>query len=158
MDARHRGIQIFGWLSVIAGYGFALLLIRGIFIGITGGFAGHPQAFWLVLGYLLFLALAVYFFTVGRRAISIAKGNPRPRARFGWGRMLLGALLLFGAANNQFHFFPTKHFVKPLEYENQTQAGAGNVTTIVICIGCLFLILWGIWKGFRRQTIRPDRR
>jgi len=154
MDARHRGVQIFGWLSVIAGYGLALLLIRGIFIGTMRGFAGRPQALWILVGYLLFLALAVYLFKVGRRAISIAKGSPRPRARFGWGRMLLGALLIFGAANNQFHFFPTKHFVKPLEYGNQTQAAAGNATTIAICIGCVFLILSGIWKGFRRPTIR----
>ena len=63
MDGKHRCIQIFGWLSVIAGYGFALLLLRGIFIGITRGFAGRPQVFWLVLGYLLFLAAATYLFT-----------------------------------------------------------------------------------------------
>ena len=49
MDARHRGIQIFGWLSVISGYGLALLLIRGAFIGVTGGFAGRPKAFWILL-------------------------------------------------------------------------------------------------------------
>lgn len=156
MDARHRSFQIFGWLSVIAGYGLALLLIRGVFIGITRGFAGGPQAFWLLLAYLLFLALAAYLFTAGRRAISIAKGSPRPRARFGWGRMLLGALLIFVAANNQFHLLPTRHFVKQLEYENQTQAVAGNVTTVAICIGCVFLILSGIWKGFHGQTIKPD--
>jgi len=80
-----------------------------------------PQAFWLLLGYLLFLAFAVYLFTVGRRAISNAKG----------------------------------HFVKQLDYENQAQATAGNVTTIALCIGCVFLILWGIWKGFRQQAVKP---
>jgi hypothetical protein len=152
MDARDRRIQIFGWLSVIAGYGLALLLIRGVFIGITRGFAGGPQAFWLVLAYLLFLALAIYLFTVGRRAISTAQGRPRPRARFGWGRMLVGALLIFGAANNQFHLLPTRQFVKQLEYENQTQAAAGSVTTIAVCIGCVLLILSGIWKGFHGKT------
>ena len=156
MDARHLGIQICGWLSVIAGYGLALLLIRGVFIGITRGFAGRPPAFWILLGYLLFLALAVYLFTVGRRAISIAKGRTRPRARFGWGRMRLGALLVFSLATTQFHLFPTRHVVKQLEYENQTQAVAGNVTEIAVCIGSLFLILSGIWKGVRRQTMKPD--
>jgi uncharacterized membrane protein len=154
MDARQRGIQIFGWLSVIAGYGLALLLIRGIFIGIARGFSGRPQALWIILSYLLFLALAVYLFTVGRRAISISKGNPRPRARFGWERMLLGALLIFGAATTQFHLLPAR--VKPLVYENQTQAAAGNVTTIAIYIACVVLIFSGVWKGFRRQTIKPD--
>ena len=68
MDARHRGIQILGWLSIITGYGFALLLIRGIFLGITRGFGAVPsQAFGIVLGYLLSFAFAVYRFTVGRR-------------------------------------------------------------------------------------------
>jgi hypothetical protein len=153
MDARQRGTQIFGWLSVIAGYGLALLLIRGIFIGITRGFSGLPHAFWVLSGYLLFLALAVYLFSVGRRAISISKGSPRPPSRFGWGRMLLGAVLIFSAATAQFHLLPTR--VKPPEYENQTQAAAGNVTTIAICIGCVFLILSGIWKGFRRQKTEP---
>jgi hypothetical protein len=154
MAAGHRRIQIFGWLSVIAGYGLALMLIRGVFIGITRGFAGGPRAFWLVLGYLLFIALAVYLFTVGRRAISIAKGSSLPSTRFGWGRMLLGAIVLFGAANSQFHLLPTRQFVKQLEYENQTQAIAGNVTTLVIFIGCVLLILSGIWKGLHSKN-RP---
>ena len=156
MDARHRGIQIFGWLCVIAGYGFALLLIRGIFIGITRGFRGSPPAFWIVLAYLLFFALTAYLFTVGQRALSTAKGSHPPEARFGWGRMLLGALLIFGGASNHFHVFPIRHFGKSLEYANQTQALAGNVTTVVLYIGCVYLIVWGIWKGFRRQTITPD--
>ncbi len=156
MDARHRGIQILGWLSIIAGYGLGLALIRGMFIGITRGFDGSPPPFLLFLAYLLYLAVAIYLFTVGRRATSIAKGTPRLRARFGWGRMLLGTLLLFGAANNQFHIFPAGHVFTSLKYENRTQTAAGNFTIIAICIGCIFLVLWGIWKGFRRQSIRPD--
>jgi|SRR5271156_1062047 len=156
MDARHRSIQIFGWLSAIVGFGLALLLIRGMFMGITRGFDGSPSAFLLLLAYLLFLALAVYIFTVGRRAISIAKGTRRPRARFGWGRMLLGAILIFATASNRFHIFPDGHVFTSLKYDNRPQTAAGNVTTIAILIGCVALILWGIWKGFRRQTIRPD--
>jgi len=156
MEAKDRGIQILGWLLVIAGYGFALLLVRGVFVGITQGFAGRPRVAWLILSYLLFLALAVYLFTVGRRAILIAKGSPRPRFRFGWGRMLLGALLLYGYLTGRFHLLPTRQFVGQLRYENQTQSTAGNVTIIVMCIGCVFLILSGIWKGLRRGTIKPN--
>jgi hypothetical protein len=68
--------------------------------------------------------------------------------------MLLGAVLIFGAATAQFHPFPTR--VKPLEYDNQTQAAAGHVTTITMCVGCVFLILSGIWKGFARRISKPD--
>jgi hypothetical protein len=153
MDVRHRGIQIFGWLAVIAGYCIALFLIRGVFIWVTRGlFTG--RAVWILLGHLLFLAFAVYLFTVGRRAISIAKGDPRRRMRFGWGRMLLGTSLIFSAASTQFHLFPVS--VVQLEYEDQTQAAAGNVTDIAICIGSLFLILSGVRKGSRRQTMKAD--
>src|ERR1700678_4229515 len=84
--------------------------------------------------------------SVGRRAISIAKGSPRPKARFGWGRMVLGAVLIFSAATAQFHPFPTR--VKSLEYENRTQTIAGHATIMAVCAGCVFLILSGIWKGF----------
>jgi hypothetical protein len=149
MKAKHHGIQIFGWLAVTAGYGLALLLIRGVFIWVMRGlFAG--RALWILLGHLLFLAFAVYLFTVGRRAISFGKGVPRRTMRFGWGRMLVGTLLIFSAASTRFHLFPAT------VYENQTQAVAGNVTEIAVCIGSLFLIFSGIWKGVRRQTVKPD--
>jgi hypothetical protein len=140
MDVRRRSIQILGWLAVIGGYSLALLLIRGIFIWVTRGlFAG--RALWILLGDLLFLAFAVYIFTVGRRAISIGKGAPERRMRFGWGRILLGALLIFFAASTRFHLFPAT------VYENQTQTAAGNVIDIAVCIGSLFLILSGAWKA-----------
>jgi hypothetical protein len=156
MGQKRLEILVLGWMLVVAGYVYALLLIRGIFLGITQGFTGHPNPFWLVLAYLLAFALGLYFFTAGRRAISIGKGNPRPAAQFGWGRMLLGAALIFGGAINHFHVFPIRHFGKPLQYANRAQATAGNITTVVLYIGCVFLIVWGIWKGFRRQGIRTE--
>jgi hypothetical protein len=130
-------------------YGLALLLIRGILIGITRGFgAGRSQAFWILLGYLLFLALAVYLFTVGRRALSIAKGSLRPRAQFGSGRILLGGILLYGSAVDYFHLIPASG-VKHLEPTNETQAVAMKVTAVVIALGCILLIFSGVWRGFR---------
>ena len=149
MDATRRGIQILGWLSVVVGYGLALLLIRGIFIGITRGFgAGRSQAPWIFFGYLLFFALAVYLFTVGRRAISISKGSPRRRARFGRGRILLGSIVLWSFVVDQFHLVPVRRF-KHLGPTNETQAVAMKVTTIVIVSGCILVIFSGIWRGFR---------
>lgn len=155
MDARRRGTQILGWLSVIAGYGLALVLIRGAVLGITRGFAGQPRPLWILLGYLLFIAVAVHLFVAGRRTISIAKGNSPPSPRFGWGSVLLGSLLLFAAANNRFHVLPTRQALSQLEYQNQTQTAAGNVVTLAICVGSFFLILSGIWKGLRRQRNQP---
>ena len=144
MDIRHRGTQILGYLAVIAGCLFGLMLIRGFIVG-------RIANFWMVLGDLLFAALAVYLVYVGRRGVAFAKGQPLPRARFGWGRMLLGAILLFSSANNHFHLFPTRTVIKPLEPSNPTEAAAMNVTAIVIAIGCIIFIFSGIWIGVRPQ-------
>ena len=153
MDVRRHSIQILGWLAVIASYGLALLLIQGIFTWVTRGlFSG--RASWILLGHLLSLGFAVYIFTVGRRAISIGKGGPRRRMRFGWGRILLGALLIFFAASTRFHLFPDR--VVQLEYQNQSQAAAQNVINIAVFIGSFVLILSGIWKGLRGEAMKPN--
>ncbi len=155
MTARLRGIQILGWLSLIAGYGLGLLLIRGIFIGMRRGFgAASSQVFWILLGYLLFFGLAFYLFSLGRRALSTARGCPRTEMRFGWGRILFGAIFLYSSVVDHFHLVPPGPF-KHLEPSNQTQAGAMNATAVVIAFGCVLLILWGIWRGLRPQHTSP---
>src|SRR6266496_283693 len=149
MTAKGGGIQLLGWLCLIAGYVFALVLIRGIFFGSTRGFGADPsQVLWIVLGYLLFFSLAFYFVIVGRRAVSLGRGIPKPRLRFGWGRMLFGAILLYGSVVDRFHLIPARS-VRHLEPANGTQAISMKITAIVIACGCVFLIVSGIWRGFR---------
>lgn len=148
MNAKHRGIQLLGWLAIVAGCAVLLVLIRVLVVG-------PIVNFWIFVGDALVAALASYLIYVGRRALLFAVGRPLPQARFGWGRMLLGASLIFSAANTHFHLFPTRTVVNPLEYSNPTQAAAGNITTIAICIGCAFLIFSGIRRGFR-QVPKPQ--
>ena len=161
MDAKHRGIQILGWVSALAGYGLALLLIRGVYLGVTRGFGTAPlQAFWVALGYLIFFGLAVHLIMVGRRALSITQGNSPSKARFGWGRIILGAIFLYGNIADRFHLLPVNsasHF-RHLEPTNPTQATSMKVTAIVIALSCVLLIFSGIWRGFRirRVTIAPS--
>jgi hypothetical protein len=146
--SNYRGFQILGWLAIIAGCGLAILLVRVLIVG-------HIVNFWNLVGDMLLAAVAAYLLSIGWRAICFAKGQPIAKARFGWGRMLFGACLLFSTANTQFHLVPIKTIVRPLEYSNPAQAAAGNLTTIAICIGCAFLILWGIWKGFQPRSVNP---
>ena len=154
MKAKRLGLQTLAWLSLIAGYGLALLLIRGIYIGTTRGFgANRSQSLWVVLGYVLFLSLAVYLFTLGRRTLSAAKGSPQPGARFGWGRIIVGAILLYSSAVDHFHLIPVHQRIKPLEPSNQTQAVAMNATAMIIAVFCIALVLSGVWRGIRpRRT------
>ena len=138
MEAKRYAIQFCGWLALIVGYGLALLLIRGVFIGTTRGFgAARSQAIWIVVAYLLYLAVAVYFFTLGRRALSIAKGAPRASMRFGWGRIVLGATLLYTFVIVHFHLIPV---------HGPTTKRTGD---IIFASVCCIVILSGIWRGFR---------
>lgn len=150
MIARRRAIQILGWISVIAGYVFALGLVRGIFIGFTRGFGGHPNPYWVVIAYLLFFAMAAYLFAVGRRAIWLAKGLPRSSPRLGWGRILLGAFLIFAFATTQFHLLPST-----VVRHHKDQARAGSTTRNVVAVTFYiiggYLIVSGISRPFRQQ-------
>jgi hypothetical protein len=155
MTARLRGIQILGCLSLIAGYGLALVLIRGMFIGITRGFgAASSQVPWIALGYLLFFALAFYLLELGRRALSSARGCPRTEMRFGWGRIFLGMIFLYSSAVEHFHLLPPGPF-KRFEPSNQTQDAGMNATAVVMVFGYVLLIVWGMWSGLRRRPTSP---
>jgi len=154
MNAKRIGIQVLGWLALVVGYGLALLLIRGVYIGATRGFGGGRfQALWVVLGYLLFLGFAAYLFTLGRRALSVAKGSPRPRARFGWGRITVGTIWLYSSAVEHFHLMPVRQRIKPLEPTNETQAVAMKATAVLIALGCVALVLSGVWRGIRPRRM-----
>jgi hypothetical protein len=87
MDLRHRSIQILGCLAIALGCLLALILIGGLAIG-------HVANFWMLLVHLLFAAVAVYLIYLGVRGLAFAHGKPLPKARFGWGRILLGAVLI----------------------------------------------------------------
>ena len=152
IQAKYRWSQILGWLSAIAGYGLALVLIRGIYLGLTRGFGTSPlQAVWVALGYLIFFGVALYLVVVGRHVLAKAQGNVPSNARFGWRRILIGTVVLYGNIGNRFHLLPVNSsaHLKPLEAPNATQAASMEVTWILIALGCVLLVFSGIWRGFR---------
>lgn len=157
MNTKRISILASGWFSLVVGYGLALLLIRGIYIGTTRGFrADRSQAIWIVLGYLLFFGLAVYLFSLGRRALSVAKGSSRPPTRFGWGRIILGMIFLYGSTVNHFHLIPIRQTIKPFDATNETQAAAMNATALAIAVVCIALVISGVWRGIRPERTDAD--
>lgn len=147
MDLRHRSIQVLGCLAIALGCLLALILIGGLT-------SFHIVSFWMALGDLIFAAVAAYLIYLGSRGLAFAHGKPLPKARFGWGRILLGTVLLFSSANDHFHLLSSHTAIKRLEPSNQTQAVAMNVTAVVIAVGSVAMIISGIWIGVRRQVIK----
>jgi hypothetical protein len=145
---KRRGLQILGVLAVVAGGGIGLLLIRAFIAGKFG-------RLWIVVGDLLLLALVAYLIFNGIRLVSIGEGMPRPKTRFGWGKMLVGSWIIYSAAGDYFHFIP-KGPIKTLEPSNATQASAMHATQIAVLIGCVFLIISGFWQGFRKKQLEPN--
>ena len=163
MNAKHLGIRLLGWLAFVAGFAVAAAQLRILILGhITNG--------WMLLGEVPVAAFAAYLFYIGRRAVLIGKGQQPPKARFGYGRILLGVWLIFSSSNAHLHLFPTRQGIRPLEPSNPTQAVAMDETEIAIFIGCIVLIVSGIWNVLpsenthprgRNQTsalVRPDHR
>jgi hypothetical protein len=153
MPMKKLGLQILGWLLVIIGFVLGLLLVRGVFLGFTRGFgAAHYQRFWIFLGYVLFLALAMYLFAIGKRSLLIAKGEHLSRTRFGWGRMLIGLILLYSFVVDHFHLLPLHRSpFKQFEPANTSEAVGMTIMTTLIVLGCVWMILSGIWRGIRSQ-------
>jgi hypothetical protein len=51
---------------------------------------------------------------------------------------------------DKFHLIPARG-LKPLEAANETQAVAMKATAIVIALGCVALILSGLWRGLKNE-------
>ena len=148
MNAKSVVILVFGCLAALAGGLVAIVPIRALAFG-------RIANVWMLLGELLVAALAVYLIYVGRRSMAYARGIPQCKARFGWGRIILGALVLFGSANAHFHLIrSSRTVIRPLAPSNPAQAASLNVPAIAIAIGCMILIFSGLRSGFRRKGLK----
>jgi len=110
MNAKSVVILVFGCLAALAGGLVAIVPIRALAFG-------RIANVWMLLGELLVAALAVYliYIYVGRRSMAYARGIPQCKARFGWRRIILGALVLFGSANAHFHLIrSSRTVIRPL--------------------------------------------
>jgi hypothetical protein len=132
MDLRHRGIQVLGWLAIIAACLPGYWLIRRFTVG-------QITDVWRLSYYVLLAALAIYLVYVGRRGLAFAKGQPQQKARFGWGRIVLGANLLWSRLDR----VHARTIMDPFD-----PAGPTLITVYIL------LILWGIWIGVRPQERR----
>jgi hypothetical protein len=143
MTFKFRFTQCLGAVAIICGCILATLLLRILIFGRVG-------TLWNAIGDILIAALAVYLVYVGLRAVRYGDSSRRPFPRFRWGRILLGAWIIYVNAKN--HFQPSPNLLQP---SNETQATAMTVTMLALSISGLALILWGFFPTRPRQNTAP---
>jgi len=85
-------ILVFSCLAALVGFLIAIGLIRALALR-------RITNVWVLVDELLLAALAAYLIYVAQRGMGYARGRPQHETRFGWGRIIVGALLLFSSAN-----------------------------------------------------------
>jgi hypothetical protein len=149
MDAKHRSVQILGFLAVFAGVLYGLFALAAFFDGALSNI-------WQLLTRLLNLALGAYLVWAGIRMFRWAKGMPSLQTgRIKWGRVLLGALFAFNAMKALLHPPASAADIDvPL---NKVQGQAIVAIYIAVAILGAALAISGIVAGFRSPAQSEER-
>jgi len=143
MDAKHRIVQLLGIAGVLSGCLLAIL-------GLTRLFLGHIAVgdVWAATGLVFVFAFLAYLISLGIRGLRWAKGEETVRnGQIKWGRVYLGALLIFINVENHFH--PAPNLLKP---SNETQALAMNATAVALALLGAWLVVSGIRSRLKRRV------
>ena len=137
MDAKHRIVQLLAIAGLASSCLLGLLALRGLFLG-------HVADVWAAMGLLFVCALIAYLISVSIRGLRWARGQGTiGNGQIKWGRVYLGALLIFVEIKNHWH--PAPNLLKP---SNETQAVGMNAAAIALA----FLGVWLIVSGVMSQS------
>ena len=150
MDWKRLAKQFFGnSLLLLAGLiGISQLwqIISGKFFRILTG-CSLAQGVWQVGGRALIFAVAAYLAVTGRRM-----NNPAaiPPSRFGWGKIVLGTVMLHSQIGSHFHWLPDgpMPLLKP---DNAGEAAGMRFTSVLLSLLWIYLIYRGVRAGFPRR-------
>jgi hypothetical protein len=137
---------------VFVGAWLSLLVLRGLVYGGISQRGGIVVALYRLGCLVLSAGLAGYLFYYGWRLL-----NPKTvsTSGFGWGKMLVGALILYVQAGFDYHLIPVGRIPihQPLD---PTEA----VSLLVWDLIAVYLIFRGIWAGLIRgkpKTVLPPQ-
>jgi len=154
VDWKKWAKRVFGSFLLIAGTVFLALQLLHIPAGLAD-FLNYPtlaQALWEITGRALVFAVSTYLVITGLRMI-----NPAviPPARFGWGKILFGMLMLHSQIGTHFHWNPDGPI--PLMKANNAGEAAGMrfASALFNCLW-IYLIYRGVRAGFRLNKGQID--
>jgi len=135
---------------VLASVGLSLLILRRLGFGQNGGIwrAGLLPMLY-TLGFLILnTSFAVYLFYSGLRMVN---PNTVGSTRFGWGKIIVGALILYIQVGFDYHLVPEG----PLPIHMPSTPA--EATSVLLCdLIAAYLIVRGIWEGYSRRRPQPD--
>ena len=143
MDFKHRVIQIAGFLAIIVGCCFGLILIRLLVLG-------NVVSAEALMNVLFLSALGGYLLYVGVRAMSFAKGKLRPKPRIRWGGILVASWFFYSSVLDYVDPSALKGPIKTFGPTNEAQAMGYNTARALFLIGSVCWICWEFGKGFRK--------
>ena len=150
MGFKHRAKQVFGAVMVLASVGLSLLILRRLGFGQNGGIwrAGLLPMLY-TLGFLILnTSFAVYLFYSGLRMVN---PNTVGSTKFGWGKIIVGALILYIQVGFDYHLVPEG----PLPIHMPSTPA--EATSVLLCdLIAAYLIVRGIWEGYSRRRPQPD--
>jgi hypothetical protein len=140
MDAKHRTVQILGFVALVFGALFNVLLIRALLLGrMAGG--------WFGIDALLAFGVAFYFLSLGVRGLRWTKGQGIggvPKVK--WGRVLLGAIIINSSIDTTLH--PAANM---FQASNDAQAAGMKFAAVTIGLFGVWLIVSGILARFKAR-------
>jgi hypothetical protein len=143
MDAKHRSVQVLGFLTLVSGSLYALFALAAFF-------GASLSDIWLLMTRVLNLAVGAYLIWAGIRMIRWAMGLPSLQTgRVKWGRVLLGSLFAFNAIKTHWHPPPSVDLLQP---SNPVQAEAMLAIYFAIVILGACLVISGVIAGFRKPV------
>ena len=138
MDLKHRIVQLLATAGLTVGCLLGLLMLRRFLLG-------HLGDIWAVMDLVFVCGLIAYLISAGIRGIRWAKGQGTVgNGKIKWGRLYLGALLIFVEIKNHWH--PAPNLLKP---SNEAQAAGMTAAAIALVLLGIWLVVSGITSRFK---------
>jgi hypothetical protein len=125
-----------GSLLLVVGAWMAIGCIQAILYMVRT----HTLDTWFTSDTALRIVVAAFFMWVGARAIRRV-GQEVPGTKIGWGRLLLGVVLIYIQIRE--HFVPSPSGLQP---DNESQAAGMQFMTALIYLAGVALIFAAFWK------------
>jgi len=153
MQEKRMAGRLLGMMTIVGGSLLAAKVSWNLIRSAGYSLEGYVVDFWYLLVQIWLLALGAYFISVGLRKYQASRdGKQTFKRTIGWGRILIGTLLIISPINNRLHPVHSRWKFKP---DNETEASAMKATETFLNFLMPFLGAGLIAAGVRVRFRKP---